>query len=124
MPYKIKYDADTKCMMCRMFGQLHSSDLPGFASESSAFLKQHNCGLILNDLREVDLHLSTIDLYNIPKLVAGAGIKHNTKRAIVFSKDAEDYQFLETVSVNCEQFVRVFTDFDEALTWFKGNEDS
>ena len=124
MPYEIKYDADTECLICHMFEEFHASELPEFASEVVALLDKHSCVRILSDLREVDLRLSTIDLYNIPKLVAEAGVKHNVKRAIVFSKDAEDYKFLETVSDNRGQFVRVFTDFDEAQTWIKGDEAS
>ncbi|MFC1652419.1 hypothetical protein ACFL3F_01740 [Planctomycetota bacterium] len=100
-----------------MFGQLQPSDLPSFGSELAVLLEEHDCVRILNDLRDVDLRLSLMDICRIPDLVTESGIKGNTKRAIVFSKDAGDYQFYETVSVNRGQFVRVFTDFDEAETW-------
>ncbi len=124
MPYEIKYDADLECMMCRVFGELQASELPGFAADVIALLDKHNCVRVLNDLRKVDLRLSTMAIYNIPELVAGAGLQPNVKRAIVFRKDAEDYEFFETVSINQGQFVRVFTDFDKALTWLKGNKIS
>lgn len=104
-----------------MFGGFHASDLPGFASEVVALLDKHSCVRVLSDLREVDLRLSMIDLYNIPKLVTEAGVKQNVKRAVVFGKAAEDYEFLETISVNRGQIFRVFTDFDEAQTWIKGD---
>ena len=124
MPHEIKYDADTECLMCRMFGEFHTSELPKFASEVVALLNKHSCARILSDLREADLCLSTLDLYAIPGLVTKAGVKQNVKRAIVFSKDVKDYRLLETVSHNRGQFVRVFTDFDEARTWIKGDEFS
>jgi hypothetical protein len=124
MPYEIKYDAETECLMCHMSGEFHTTELPEFASKVVALLDKHSCVRILSDLREVDLRLSMGDLYYIPKLVTEAGVKHNVKRAIVFSKDAEYYEFLKTVSDNRGQFVRVFTDFDEAQTWIKEDEVS
>jgi len=107
-----------------MFGPLNAAELPKFASDASAFLHEHGCTRILNDLREVDLELSTVDIYDIPNLVAGSGIERSVKRAVVFSRDVGDYQFFETVSVNQGQFVRVFEDFDVAVTWLRGNEVS
>ncbi len=124
MPYKIKYDPDIECMMCRMFGELQASELPGFAADMVALLDKHNCARVLNDVREVDLRLSTVDFYKVPSLVQKAGLKPTVKRAIVFAKDAKDYGFFETVSVNRGQFVRVFTDFDKAVTWLTGGKAS
>ena len=124
MPYEIKYDMDIECLMCRIFGVFHMTELPEFASEIVALLDKHNCECILSDLREVDLRFSTIDFYSIPKLVTEAGVKHHVKRAVVFSKDAKNYNFFETVSQNRGQFVRVFTDFDKARAWIKGDKVS
>jgi hypothetical protein len=75
---------------------------------------------LLNDLRGVERHLSLLDIYNLPKMSGEFGFPPRTKRAFVFSEDAKDYQFFETVSVNRGQLVKIFEDIDEALAWLTG----
>jgi hypothetical protein len=47
------------------------------------------------------------------------GIPQSWKRAILVSKDMEDYAFFETTSVNRGHRVKIFQDPDEAIDWLR-----
>ena len=64
MKYDLKYDDDTKCIICKMSGELHLSDLPQYGSDLAAILNKHHCKRVLQDLTEVDLELSTLDFFD------------------------------------------------------------
>lgn len=117
MRYDIKYDSGSRCVVCKLLGPLHLSDLPQYVSDVSALLDMHNCKRVLQDLTEVDFKLSTFEFLDVPKLIREKDVKREVKRAIVFAKDAEDWRFHETVSVNRAERVRVFTDFNQAKQW-------
>ena len=121
MPYEIKYDSEGNCLMCRMFGEITYSILPTFASDADDLLGKHDCHLLLNDLREADLQLSTLDLHEIPKLLSQFDHIAFCKRALVVSGNMDDYQFFETVSVNRGDNVKIFRSFDEAEQWLFDN---
>lgn len=117
MPYEIKYDEANDCVICRMSGELRIPELLDFGANAAALLKEHDCWRLLNDMREVKKLPSVVDIYNLPRLVGESEFPQQAKRAVVFSKDEKDYQFLETVSVNRGQLLKVFDDIDDALAW-------
>ncbi len=118
------HDADTNSIVCKMSGQLHKSDLPQYCSGLAALLKEYNCTQVLQDFTEVDLKLPIMDLYEVPEFIrktrSEEGLTHCTKRAIVFARDAEDWQFYENVAVNRGELVKTFTDIHEAKHWLTG----
>lgn len=72
---------------------------------------------MLNDLRKAKFKQSTFHIYNMPRIVAKQGVPSSSRRALVVPDTSEDFSFLETVSVNVGQQVKIFTDMDEALAW-------
>ena len=75
-----------------------------------------HCQRILHDLRDAQIDLETYEIYNTPERVKEAGYS-TSRRALIFSSDAQDFSFFETVSSNKGQLVRVFTDDKEAIDW-------
>ena len=117
MKYDLTYDDDTKCIICKMSGKLHLSDLPQYGSDLASMLKKHPCKRVLQDLTEVDLKLSVVDFFDVPKLARERDIGYDVKRAIIFARDAENWRFYETVTVNRSGNVRVFSDSNKAMEW-------
>ena len=116
----MRYDEAIECVVCHTFGSLQTSDLLDAGAEAAALLKKHDCRRMLNDMREVEQHLSVVDIYNIPKMSGEFGFPPQTKRAIVFKKDAKDYHFYENVAVNRGHLVKIFKEIDEAIAWLRG----
>jgi len=88
-------------------------------------LKSRIVFLILNDMREAVMKLSTLEIYELPKLMseasASSGLKmYNIKRAFVAATDLDDYKFFETVTANRGQYAKLFFDIDEAKKWLSG----
>ncbi len=91
----------------------------GIQKEKSA----HDCKLILNDMREAELNLATVDIYYLPGMLDAAGLDRSWKRAIIATNQLEDYRFFETVARNRGYQVRVFTEKNKAMNWLRSNED-
>lgn len=117
MPYEIKYDDELKCLMCRMFGKINFNIMPAFAVDLDAFLSKHDCQWLFNDVSEADMCLSTMELYEIPNLVAQYDRIKSCKRAIVIADNMAESQFFEDTSVNRAQNIKIFKDVDEAKQW-------
>jgi len=91
-------------------------------SEAVKMLMENKTYLYFADYREAKLNLSTMDIYEIPKLLSDTfipygGSIYKLKRAIVILKDFEDYRFFENVTLNQGQNAKLFYDVDEAKKW-------
>lgn len=73
---------------------------------------------ILVDTREAEIGLSVVDIVELGKALAVHPSLSRSKIAILTPmSDVKQAEFLETVSVNRGARVRVFTDFEESITW-------
>jgi hypothetical protein len=90
---------------------------------------ERQCLRILLDFRGANLHLSTFNVYATPQKLAeefkkrGVDIR-SLKRALIFMPDDGDYRFLETVSINQAQTLRIFFDEEMAKAWLTGKKFS
>ncbi|NMC86256.1 MAG: hypothetical protein GYA58_13315 [Anaerolineaceae bacterium] len=90
---------------------------------------ERQCRRILLDFRGANLHLSTFNVYATPQKLAeefkklGIDIR-SLKRALIFMPDDGDYRFLETVSINQAQTLRIFFDEEMAKAWLTGKKFS
>ena len=90
---------------------------------------ERQCRRILLDFRGANLHLSTFNVYATPQKLAeefkkrGIDIR-SLKRALIFMPDDGDYRFLETVSINQAQTLRVFYDEEPAKIWLTNKNNA
>ena len=70
-------------------------------------------------MREADLDISTVEIYNLPWIPDGSGFKVLWKGAIVAARKLDDYKIFETVACNRGYRVKVFGDPDKAMHWLK-----
>ncbi len=122
MPYEIKYDTEMDCIVSRVFGEVDRKLFNAFSSDIAVASNEYGCLHVLSDARETELALSTVDIYHIPKYMLKMGINPRAKTAVVVGNNLDDWAFLETVSTNSGQFVRIFTDPGEAKRWLLGND--
>lgn len=127
MSNSVVYDAEKKLIVIEVRERIDKSLIRKIALDVSHFSKEHNCHLVLNDARESSLDLSTVEIYDLPKLIVEilqeTGIEvHKFKRALVVSKGVDDFTFFETVSQNRGQNVTLFRNIDEAISWLLNKE--
>ncbi len=125
MTHTITYNSTDGIIELKVQGDLTLISAKEIASELVQLVKAEHCFLILHDLREVTIELSTLDIYELPtvfsEIVTLGGFEiDKLKRAFVAPKGQEDVHFFETVSVNRMQNVKYFFDVDEAKKWLLG----
>ena len=73
---------------------------------------------ILLNTREAETGLSVVDIFELGQALADHPSLRRSKIALLTSmNDAEQAGFLETVAANQGVRVRVYTDFEQAITW-------
>jgi hypothetical protein len=87
--------------------------------------KEQDCFLVLTDAREGRIELSVMEIYDLPKVLAGIAAAEGVrigrfKRAAIVYNDLEDFAFFETVSRNRGQNVVLFHEVAEAKKWLSG----
>lgn len=73
---------------------------------------------VLLDTREAETALSVVDIFELGQALADHPSLRRSKIALLTSmNDIEQARFLEIVTANQGVRVRVFTGFEEAITW-------
>ncbi len=121
MSHTIIYNSEMHIIESTFQEGLTFSEVKEFISEGVRIAKEKDCALFLTDYREATLKLSTLEIYEVPKLMqetfASTGLNiRRIRRAVIAAKDLKDYLFYETVTINRGQNAKVFYDIDEAKT--------
>lgn len=122
MTHTFTYNSDLNILELKIQNTLRLSEIRQMISESVQLVKEHHCFLILSDYREATLELSTVEIYEIPKIIvevftASGLYAYKVKRALIIAKDVSDFSFFETITINRAQNAKVFQDFAEAKKW-------
>ena len=123
MDFEFRYSEEKKMILGRVSGQLELPVLTKMTSELKKLSEVHNCMKCLSDMRESPVPESIIDIFDVPKAVSKAGDMGSFKCAMVVKEVRDQWEFLETISNNRGQQIRIFTDFDEACAWLNNKED-
>jgi len=122
MKYEFKYDKERKFIIGHIYGEFDSSLVTKMSSDLVDMMHKYDCSRLLNDLRGAKITPETLDIYVMPKKVAQSREAIRCKRALLVNGSLKDYHFLETVSVNSGQQLKIFTDIDTAIDWLIGHE--
>ena len=122
MSHQVTYNPDSRLIESNVQGDLSLEEAKQLIAEIGVTAKENNCFLCLSDYREATMNLSTVEIYEIPGILAGSlasmGVDaQKFKRAIVVGRSLEDFHFYETVSLNTGQNIKLFLDMDEARKW-------
>jgi hypothetical protein len=117
MAYKVTYDPEEDCVHASIEGAVDLPRAQQYAREIIEQLRAHHCLRVLNDMRKASTKLSTVDIYELPAWIEEAceeaGVNRFCKRALLVSRDFNDYEFFETVSRNHGHLLEVFADSEE-----------
>jgi hypothetical protein len=112
----ITYNQESDYIHATTSGILNGKSTISLVQKLMAAVSEHHCQRILHDLCNAKVDLETYEIYNIPELIKITGYS-NTRRALVFASEAQDFSFFETVSKNQGQNVQVFSNLAEARHW-------
>jgi hypothetical protein len=124
MTHKIIYDPEKRYVEARVRGIINFTEIKEIFSKAAHKVKERESVLYLADYRGAILDMSTMELYQLPKLMsdiaASLGINvYELKRAVVIAQGLkesrlDDFRFYETVTTNRGQNTKLFDDIDEA----------
>jgi hypothetical protein len=122
MSIQVTIDEKDNLIVCKMDELLDWPVMERLVIEISRVVVETNCRKILVDMREGGIHLSTARIVMTPKKLAGEFMKHGVAvesltRAVLIGSNAVDFHFLENVSLNQNQRLRIFTDESLARQW-------
>jgi hypothetical protein len=122
MLHTITYNSDLGIIEIKFQENVIWKEVKEILWQSAQIAKEQNCYLFLSDFREATMKLSTLELYEFPKILSEtfASLEiptHKIKRAFVVAKDFKDYSFFETVNVNRGYSHKMFQDISEAKKW-------
>ena len=122
MSHTITYNSDLGIVEIKFRENVIWKEVKEILWQSAQIAKEQNCFLFLSDFREATMKLSTLELYEFPKLLseifASSEISpHKIKRAFVVANDLENYNFFENVNVNRGYQHKMFQDISEAKKW-------
>ena len=117
MKYELSYDQERDLIVGRVQGKINPALVKAMASKFGELIASSGCLKLLNDLRGAHITRSTFDIYSMPRIVDKQGVPIGCRRALLISEPLEDFKFLETVSLNVGQQVRIFNDPKAALEW-------
>ncbi len=117
MAYTVTYDPDEDCVHASIEGEVGLALAQRYAQEIIKQLRAHHCPRVLNDMRKASIKLSTVDIYDLPAWIEEAceeaGVNYFCKRALLVSRNFNDYKFFETVSRNHGHLLEVFADSEK-----------
>ncbi|NUM47044.1 MAG: hypothetical protein HUU38_20280 [Anaerolineales bacterium] len=122
MKWFISYDATQAILFVETQGLLDPASGAQMVQECVQKLNELNCRKCLVDHRGLEeVSHSTMDWYNVPKLLRQLGFPHYIKIAnVIPTKFGSDSHFLETVAHNQGYgLIKNFSNYEIALNWLK-----
>ena len=70
MPHSITYNSAEEIIELKIWGNATYAMIKDISAEVIQIAKRENCFRILNDMRQTTLEFSTLDIYEMPKMIA------------------------------------------------------
>lgn len=129
MSWNIEYLESESTILITTSGAQDMAAVQQMATEVAELAARFGVTRFLKDDREATLQLSTMEIFDVPKILTELGIPNSSRIAVVIkgsTAQARDFRFFETRSHNeGRHYVRIFTDSKEqALQWVTAKSPS
>lgn len=124
MSIQVTFDEKDQIVVASLGGEFNWPSIEQWAPQIAACIIENDCHKVLLDMREVKLNLSTVSIYLTPKKLSdelekfGIDIRR-LRRAILVKGPNKDFRFIENVSLNQFQMLRLFSNEQKAREWLK-----
>lgn len=122
MTYKVTFNKTTKIIESRINQDFDWNLVEHIAPEICKHVINQNSELLFFDLRKSKISMSTIKIYETPRKIgeefAKSGVNiREMKRAVLINPDQKDFDFLDSVTANNAQILKLFYDEESAMKW-------
>lgn len=122
MSHVVTYNPELHIIEAKAYGNLKRREAKEIISDIIEMGVAQNCFLCLSDYREAVIQLSTVEIMEIPRIIAATAAKQKLfpgsfKRALIIGRDFGDFHFLETVTLNNMQNAKIFSQMEDAKKW-------
>lgn len=95
MKYDIQYDTDQDCIFATFNGRVSMSVVREYIAALLPILEETDCRRLLSDSREADIHLTSSDIMQFPKLAAESPLTAQLKRAVLATPGTSGYELYD-----------------------------
>lgn len=120
MPWSVNYDAELGIVCVVNSGRVTADEFKAGALEIIALSKKHRTGLLLIDDSELELIVSTNEIFEMPQFYEDAHASRRGRWALIqptCGQARKEIKFYETVCRNRGWLVKRFSDRQEAIDW-------
>jgi hypothetical protein len=122
MTFKVTFNESTHIIESRVHEDFDWNLIEHMVPEIGKLVQKENSDLIFIDFRDSKVTMSTIKIYETPRKIAdefsktGVNVR-KLKRAILINPNQKDFDFLDSVTANNAQILRLFYDEESAMKW-------
>ncbi|WP_323758411.1 hypothetical protein [Roseivirga sp.] len=116
----VGYDDELNHVFGKIEGALTKEIASSYLSKVAEIARENKCRKVITDLREAELFANQREIEILSKELKGIGIEFGLKRAVIISKNINDYKVWENFNFrNGFKEIRLFSDEEVALEWMK-----
>ncbi|KYG79159.1 hypothetical protein [Roseivirga echinicomitans] len=116
----VGYDDELNHVFGKIEGALTKDIASSYLSKVAEIAQENKCRKVITDLREAELFANQKEIEILSKELKGIGIEFGLKRAVLISKNINDYKVWENYNFrNGFKDIRLFSDEGVALEWMK-----
>ncbi|MBW1847959.1 MAG: hypothetical protein JRJ27_12640 [Deltaproteobacteria bacterium] len=117
--YLVTTEPHDETIYVKMLGEFDAKTLSESTASLVEELNRTSYRKILLDHSEATPLLSVLEQHERPEVAEKIGVQRECLVAIVYRKDHETYEFIETVARNKGFSVKIFTSTEEAVSWLR-----
>jgi hypothetical protein len=122
MPWIVEVEETDRIVSVTAEGPMRLVTIKQAAAETFAALAQNGARKIIADDRQMVPQLTTVEIYQLPGVLEGLGLRKTDRVAVVYSDSSPkkaDFLFFEDVARNQGFTVQLFTEPLKARAWLK-----
>lgn len=124
MSIQVMFSEKDQIISAKMSGEFNWPTIEQWVPQIAVCIKENDCHKVLLDMREIKLSLSTVSIYLTPKKLSSEFEKYGIdirrlRRAVLVKGFHQDFRFMENVSLNQFQTLRLFSNEQTAREWLK-----
>lgn len=117
MEFRLEYNPEDFIIQITVIGEFNNQDLNKTTAALIKAQQKYGSHRILLDHRQAIPELSTVEIFQRPKIAKSLGLSILSKIAVIYGVQEEDYRFFETTSFNQGFNMKLFTEINTAKRW-------
>lgn len=125
MKYALNYEEEYGIIICRSLANLSFEEIIETIHKIDEFAKQHNCYLLLSDVRKIEASLKITEILDLTKYYKHIPLVEKFKNAILYSESSSirnNIDFYESLCHTAGYRTKSFTSEQHAIKWLQNTQ--